>query len=116
LSIPELSDVSDTLSIPELSDVSSDWEWNADNAVCDTAKFVDNVLIYISGFLLRTILKKEKCMFCYTYLKESKNRITCPLINIKQLGGLVVPVQDIVSIVKLANRNVKLLSFILFLT
>ncbi len=29
-------------------------------------------------------IKKEKCTFCYTFLKESKNR---PLFNTKQLGG-----------------------------
>jgi hypothetical protein len=58
---------------------------------------------------MRTIINKEKCMFCYTYLKESKNRVTCPLITIKQLGGLIYPISDVVAVVNFANRNVNLL-------
>ena len=33
------------------------------------------------------------------------------LINIKQLGGLVYPIFDVVSIVEIANRNMKLITF-----
>jgi len=57
---------------------------------------------------MRTTIKKEKCTLCYLYLKESKNRVTCPLIDIKQVGGLIYPIKDIVWVVNFANRNVKL--------
>jgi hypothetical protein len=46
---------------------------------------------------------------CYTYLTECNNRVTCPLIDTKQLGGLIYPIADVVEIVKLANRSMKLL-------
>jgi hypothetical protein len=41
-------------------------------------------------------------------MKESKDKVSCPLIDVKQRGGLVSPTSAIVSIVKIANRNVKL--------
>ena len=66
----------------------------------------------IPGFIMRTLLSKEKCMFCYTCLKECKKRVTCPLISAKQLGGLVYPIADVVSVVILANRNVQHFYFI----
>ncbi len=47
------------------------------------------------------------------YLKECKNRITCPLITAKQLGGLAYPIADVVSVVTLANRNVKHFCFVI---
>ena len=98
----------DSLPISELSEVNCEFDWNIDNIICDSNNFVDNVLIYISGFIMRTLMQKEKCTFCYTFLKECQNRVSCPLINVKQLGGLVNPISDMVSVVKLANRNVKL--------
>ena len=67
--------------------------------------FVDNVLIYISGFLMRTLVKRESCNFCYTYLIECKDRLSCKLIEKKQRGGLICPVTDVVAIVQLANRK-----------
>ena len=98
----------DSLPITVLSEVTCDFEWNIGNIICDSNNFTDNVIIYISGFIMRTLIKKEKCTFCYTYLKECKDRVSCPLINVKQLGGLINPIADVVSVVKLANRKVKL--------
>jgi len=97
----------DTVSVLELSSVSCDLDLSIDD-VPNSDIFVDTVITYISGFIMRTIIKKEKCTFCYTFLKESKNRVSCPLINTKQLGGLIYPIQDIVWIVNFANRHVKL--------
>ena len=71
-------------------------------------KFVDNVLIYISGFIMRKVIEKEKCTYCYTYLTECKERVSCQLIHFKQLGGLMYPIFDVVTIVEIANRNMKL--------
>ena len=96
----------DSLPITELSEVNCDFEWNIEKVICANDSFVDNVIIYISGFIIHTLIKKEKCDLCYTYLNQCENRVTCHLINVKQLGGLINPISDVVSIVKHANRNV----------
>jgi nitrate reductase beta subunit len=98
----------DSVSILELSSVSYSPDWSIDEIIWNTNIFVENVLTYISGFIMRTIINKEKCTFCYTYLKESRDRVTCPLITTKQLGGLIYPITDVITVVKFANRNVKL--------
>jgi len=71
-------------------------------------RFVDSVLTYIAGYIMRMITKKEKCTLCYTYMTECKERVSCELINVKQLGGLVYPTFDFVSVVRITNRNMKL--------
>jgi len=99
----------DTISIPELSEVCYDFDVPDAIYTVKTSedRFLDNVLTYIAGFIMRTLVDKEKCTYCYAYLTESKQRVSCQLINIKQLGGLVYPTFDIVTIVHIANRNMK---------
>ena len=57
---------------------------------------------------MRKLIEKEKCTYCYTYLTECKERVSCQLIHFKQLGGLMYPIFDVVTIVEIANRNMKL--------
>ena len=54
---------------------------------------------------MRSLVAKEKCTLCYTYLTECKNRVSCTLINVKQLGGLVYPTFDVVSVLQIANKT-----------
>ena len=56
---------------------------------------------------MRSLVAKEKCTFCYTYLTECKKRVSCSLINVKQLGGLVYPTFDVVSVIQIANRTLE---------
>ena len=73
------------------------------NLSCDN-QFVDNFLVYISGFIMRSVMRKESCDFCYLYLKECKHRMSCKLIEQKQQGGLICPIVDIVEVVRKSNR------------
>ena len=52
---------------------------------------------------MRALISKEKCTMCYTYLTECKERVSCQLINVKQLGGLQYPTFDVVSVLQIAN-------------
>lgn len=54
---------------------------------------------------MRSLIAKEKCTLCYTYLIDCKQRVSCTLINVKQLGGLVYPTFDVVSVLQIANRT-----------
>lgn len=67
-------------------------------------KFIENVIIYISGFIMRKLMDKESCTYCFTFLKENKERVSCELVNFRQLGGLVYPIFDIVTIVHITNQ------------
>ncbi len=103
----------ESLLVPELCYINCELDLNLENIVIDYSDFVDNVIIYIAGFIMWTLIKKEKCTFCYTYLKECKDRITCLSIDIKQLEGLLTPIPDVVATVNIAIRNVELLNSML---
>ena len=47
------------------------------------------------------------CVTQCTYLTECKKRVSCSLINVKQLGGLVYPTFDVVSVIQIANRTLE---------
>ena len=100
----------DIISVPTITEIPCDLdiEITLDLATHEN-KFLDNVLIYISGFLMKKLTEHEKCTYCYTYLKECKQRVSCDLIKFKQLGGLQYPIFDVVNIVEITNRKMKLL-------
>lgn len=99
----------DSIAIPDMSSVSCDIDIDipADYGVQNN-KFVDNVLIYISGFMMKKLIDSEKCTYCYMYLTECKERVSCELINFKQLGGLKYPTFDVLAVVDISNRKMKL--------
>ena len=98
----------ETISLVDLSSVENrihfdlDLEWIIGNS---ENKFTENFLIYLSGFIMRTLLNNETCMYCMTYLKECKDRVTCSLIENKQRGGLIKPFNCwyIVAMAQVAN-------------
>jgi hypothetical protein len=55
----------ENVSILELSEVTCNLDLELENIVVENNCFVDNVLIYISGLIMRLLLQKEKCMLCY---------------------------------------------------
>jgi len=56
---------------------------------------------------MRSLKSKEKCTMCFTYLTECKEKVSCQLINVKQLGGLQYPTYDVVSVLQIANRTLE---------
>ena len=96
-----------TISVPDMSHVNYEFDLDLEipfEPALVNNRFVDNEIIYISGFIMRKIVDKETCMYCYTYLTENKQRVSCELIKFKQLGGLVYPIFDVVAIVHISNR------------
>ena len=67
--------------------------------------FVDNVLVYIAGYITRVITEKESCNLCYALLKDCKNTVSCELIDQKNRGGLVLPIVDVLQINKFVNMK-----------
>ena len=67
--------------------------------------FIDNVLIYMSGFIMHLLVKKEPCDLCYTYFKECNDTVSYKMNETTQRGGLIRPIEYVVKIVKLCNRK-----------
>lgn len=81
--------------------------------VCDepppfnpTSLFVDNIVAYISGFVVRKLLKHTVCPDCRLLLIEDPKLVSSldrTFINLKNNGGLISPSPDFVAIIKSAE-------------
>ena len=75
---------------------------------------VDNIIVYIAGFVVRKAEKCIRCVDCRSVL--SKRSAECGrdtsnvLFNYRQLGGLTMPSDDVVKIVRFAELQLRCLS------
>ena len=69
--------------------------------------FVENILEYISGWVVRKLQQKllcNKCLNCLVVLKDNKQCNNCSLLQVKDNGALVVPSAAVVRVVQHAER------------
>lgn len=71
-------------------------------AVYQHSKYLDDVVAYISGFLVYIITKTILCTLCAGALEI--NNTYFPLIERKNRGGLIKPHPDVIEICKIAER------------
>lgn len=69
-------------------------------------KYIDNIVSYIAGFVIRTILKKSRCYTCPLLLTSETNNSS--LIETKNRGGLLSASSDVIDICKLVEKNFRL--------
>jgi len=74
--------------------------------------FTENVVVYIAGYVVRSLLKKIKCETCQlalqsTDLFEDTFRNDFALVCQKDRGGLIRPSSDVVAVCKSAERCVR---------
>jgi len=86
--------------LPE-NDESKDW---IDLYLSNTeSEYKSDVLVYISGYVQRTIMRKEQCVQCKAYISNLKIVQSSKLLNLKNRGPLVIPSAEFVKIIKVAN-------------
>ena len=68
------------------------------------SEYRDSVLIYIAGYIQRVLLRSTQCSTCASFLQNKKLMLTCSLIEVKDLGGLVRPCREVVRVVIMADR------------
>ncbi|CAJ1061394.1 uncharacterized protein LOC127534177 [Xyrichtys novacula] len=72
---------------------------------------VENVLVYISGFVVRRTLRKLSCDVCRSSLvtdaESARQDQSYHLLTLKNNGGLVIPAEGIVKVVRAAERVVR---------
>lgn len=75
------------------------------------SSYVENVTVYISGFVIRKLLPKLKCPDCRLLLVDVNNSSasSTSFLNLKNNGGLVIPSQAVVKIVHAAEQNLRML-------
>ena len=68
-------------------------------------EYRDAILNYISGFIQKKLIKKERCVDCALYLENipASNLKEGGLIKVKNRGGLVLPSVEIEKVVNIAD-------------
>lgn len=81
-------------------------------------KLKDNILYYISGFIVRKILKKVNCLNCKLGLIENTTDHTymlpdeyTHLVHVKDLGGLIRVSKDVFRVVSESERTLLVTNF-----
>jgi len=103
--------------------VSQDWSASGDSQ-CDDAdtvesievdemtlpllsEFVENVCVYIAGFVIRRVVPKVQCTDCRKLLSDPPVMNSCQLLILKDNGGLITPSQGVVKIVEQAEKYIR---------
>ena len=95
-SLPQHSDSCDStadvhVSLPVLSEV------------------VDNVCVYIGGFVVRRLLSKVQCVECRELLTGIAATPDCALLILKDNGGLIKPSQVVITVIQRAEKHIRVL-------
>ena len=91
----------------ESDDDIPEWMNELDFGTNCLSDYKDNVLIYIAGNIEKKVICREKCIECIEDI-QSMERMSSDLLNIKNRGGLTIPSNDIVKIVKICYRDILL--------
>jgi len=110
-------EMSSTLAAEESEDLPSPFV-NLSALVCDHSylptrlgNLVDNALVYISGFVVRQILRKLSCDVCRASLVTNAVSASFDqsyhLLTLKNNGGLMIPSEGTVKVVRSAERFIR---------
>ena len=106
------SDASDSTSMPLDLMCQDPDEWLKNlNFTSNSEIYVRNVVAYIGGFLVRSILPRLKCVSCKDALQPPRNKGSdsssdhnLDLIQLKNRGGLVLTCQDVCRVCLCAEK------------
>ena len=75
-------------------------------------KVIDNILVYISGFVVKKVFAKLSCIPCRDQLICVRRNLDSShiLLTIKNRGGLFVPSEPVVKIVTVTERTLRSVS------
>lgn len=81
-----------------------------DYLFCNRSKFSNfslECIIYIAGFLVHKVNNKVKCNICISTLLGSKENLCNSFVNFKDIGGLIYPSDDVISICIETDKYIK---------
>lgn len=74
----------------------------------DQSLYYKNVVAYISGFIVKKLLKNLHCDTCVAALTSTDNNANHNFINLKSKGGLITPSQDVIDVCLSAENQFRL--------
>ena len=82
----------------------------SDMDLCTLSDYVQNVVVYIAGFVVRSLRKRLMCSECTAVLtlansSSTSNQNDCGLIKTKNRGGLLQPSDDVIRLCKSSESH-----------
>lgn len=94
-----------TCDIAYSSDISDNLDDEYIETIMSLSPFVENVVVYISGYVMKKVLPKINCTICKNYLLTvNYNEQPLGLLNKKNRGKLIVPHQDVTFVCLQAEK------------
>lgn len=76
----------------------------------DNLKYVNDVVIYIAGCVVNSVLRRKICFSCPPLLCRLSNEDSqSEILDLKNRGGLVKPCDDVISVCQIAERLFRLM-------
>lgn len=73
----------------------------------ELTEYIADIVVYISGFVERRLKSQIKCSVCLDCL-ENDQTVSCDLIKIKNLGGLIDPQKNIFEVCNIVEQLIRL--------
>ncbi len=107
LSLP--SSLQESYIINDVDNNNTEDYWSAEymDSLLTLSEYKSDVLVYIAGYVQRSIIKKENCIYCKLFLMNMKVVESSLILNIKNQGPLCIPSSDIVKIVRVTHSFVE---------
>lgn len=107
--LPLPAGLEETFFIYDVENVDEEDYWSKEymDSLLRHSEYKSDVLVYISGYVQRSIVKKETCINCKLYLSNMKVVQSSLILQIKNQGPLCIPSPDVVKIVKVAHSLVE---------
>lgn len=96
--------VKNWLHIPNVEHADHDYYLQFPLAITE---YKNEVITYIAGYILRTLMKTVHCTECVGALIQQSTHINSNLINIKNKGSLLYPSKDLVYICKQVENTIR---------
>ena len=77
------------------------------SGIDSSTEYVNDVLVYIAGFIFVELKTKEQCIYCFEYLQNLKLMTNSAFVNKINRGGLTYPPECIFFIVKVTDSFLK---------
>lgn len=72
------------------------------------SEYCEHIIIYMSGFVGKSLAKQIKCEPCINSLFSKDNRVLAELIFLKDRGGLNYPSKDVIKICRETEKVIRL--------
>ena len=73
--------------------------------------YAENVIVYVSGWVVRKLLRTlhwDECRFALIEQEDASSNKSYTLLRLKQKGGLYIPSKSVISVISVTEKQIRL--------